>query len=108
MNELLDEFQSNELRIQEYEAKISLAISGMKEQQEILQKQNEELKEKIKLAMEQNNIKKYENDMLSITYISPSKRKSVDATKLKEEYEDIYLECLKEINVKSSIRIKLK
>ena len=108
MNELLVNYQENELKIKEFEEKISLAISGLKEQQEILQKQNDEIKEKIKQTMEEQDIKKYENDILTITYVAPTKRNTVDTTKLKEQYEEVYLDCLKETDVKSSIRIKVK
>lgn len=108
MNELLVNYQENELKIKEFEEKISLAISGLKEQQEILQKQNDEIKEKIKQTMEEQDIKKYENDILTITYVAQTKRNTVDTTKLKEQYEEVYLDCLKETDVKSSIRIKVK
>ena len=108
MDELLVNYQENELKIKEYEGKINLAIVKLKEEQEELQNKNEEIKEKIKQAMEEQDIKKYENDILAITYIAPTKRKTVDTTKLKEQYEEAYLDCLKETDVKSSIRIKVK
>jgi hypothetical protein len=45
---------------------------------------------------------------MTITYIEPTMRVSVDQKKLKQEYEEVYLECVKESSVKSSIRIKVK
>lgn len=58
--------------------------------------------------MESNGTKKYENDFIAITYVESTTRVTVDSKKLKELHEDIYNECSKVSNVKSSIRIKVK
>ena len=47
-------------------------------------------------------------DGLKFTYVGPSKRKSVDTKKLKEEHPDIYAKCLKTSQVKSSIRTSIE
>ena len=73
-----------------------------------MQTKNEEIKEQIKISMEENDIKKFENDYISITYVAPTTRTTVDSKLLKEKYEDIYKECSKVSDVKSSIRIKIK
>lgn len=47
-------------------------------------------------------------DGISFTYVSSSKRKTLDTKKLQEEHPDIYKKFLKESNVKSSIRTKIE
>ncbi|MEG2832474.1 MAG: hypothetical protein RR923_06870 [Bacilli bacterium] len=108
MNELLEVYKNNELQLSEVEKQISLAIADLQNKANDLQTKNEEIKEKLKLSMEESNTKKYENDYISITYVAPTTRNTVDSAKLKTMHEDIYNECLKVSNVKSSIRIKVK
>lgn len=108
MDELLKVYSNNEIEINNIEEKISLAISDLQEKRERLEKSNNEIKEQIKLQMEAKEIKKFENDYLTITYIAPTQRVTVDSKKLKEKYNEIYNECSKISNVKSSIRVKIK
>ena len=108
MEELLTLYTKNELELGKIEEQISLAIADLQNKQQEIQNKNEEIKEQIKLAMEQNEVKKYENDYISITYVAPTTKTTVDSKLLKEKYEDIYKECSKVSNVKSSIRIKIK
>lgn len=108
MEELLTLYANNELELGKIEEQISIAIAELQNKQQELQTKNEEIKEQIKLAMEQNEVKKYENDYISITYVAPTTRTTVDSKLLKEKYEDIYNECSKTSNVKSSLRIKIK
>ena len=58
--------------------------------------------------MEQHGITKWDNDVMTITYVAASVRSSVDSKKLLKDYPEIYSEVIKKSNVKSSIRIKLK
>lgn len=108
MEELLKLLNKNEYELAKIEEKISIALGDLLTQQEVLRNKNDEIKEKIKEAMENNEIKKYENDFISITYVAPTTRITVDSTKLKENFADIYEQCQKVSNVKSSIRIKVK
>ncbi|MEG0282939.1 MAG: hypothetical protein RR662_07170 [Clostridia bacterium] len=108
MNEFLKTFEENEIEIAKVENEISLAIADLQIKQKNLVAKNEELKEKIKLAMEENNTKKYETNLISITYVAETTRNTVDSAKLKANFEDIYNECLKTSKVKSNIRIKVK
>lgn len=65
-----------------------------------------ELKNALLNAMEQNNIKKIENDLVKITYKAPAIRKSVDTKALKEQ--GLYERFLVETEVKSSISLNWK
>lgn len=108
MKELLDLYKTNELEICEVEKKISLAIGDLQDKQKELENKNNEIKEKLLIAMEQNDTKKYENDFLTITYVAPITKNIVDSAKLKSQFIDVYNQCLKVSNVKASIRIKVK
>ena len=108
MEELLKLYSNNELQILEVEKQISLAVADLQNKQQELTSKNEELKEQIKKAMEDKDIKKFENDYIVITYVAPTTRNTVDSTKLKEQFADAYNQCLKTSDVKSSVRIKVK
>lgn len=66
------------------------------------------IKDGIKAEMEKRNILSLTVGDIDICYIAPSKRKSFDSTKFKAEHSDLYQQYLKESEVKSSIRIKVK
>lgn len=57
-------------------------------------------------AMRDNNIVKYDSPALTVTYVAPSKKRSVDVDALKKA--GLYDRYLKESVVKESIRIKVK
>jgi hypothetical protein len=67
-----------------------------------------EYKEKIQQAMEERGIKKFENEFITITYIEPTTRVSLDSKKLKEEEPDTYIKYVNQSEVKASVRIKVK
>ncbi len=70
----------------------------------------EELKENLKQAMEDNGITKWisPNGELKVTYRSATTRTSLDSKKLKEELPDIYEEYSKTSEVASSISISVE
>lgn len=109
MNEvLLNEYNKNQIAIDNLEKEITLAVSDMLNKQKELMAKNDEIKEQLKSAMENVGIKKFENDYIAITYVDATTRKTIDSAKLKEKYSDIYEDCIKVSNVKSNIRIKIK
>lgn len=68
----------------------------------------EEYKQAILQAMENNGVKKFECDALSITYVEPTTRDTIDSKTLKSELPDIYYSYCKTSNVKASVRLKIK
>ena len=68
----------------------------------------DELKKAILKEMESKQLIKLDTDNLTITYIAPSERESLDSKTLREELPDIYDAYVKISPVKPSIRIKLK
>lgn len=63
-------------------------------------------KEALRDAMEQNGIKKLENDILEATYKSATTRATVDTKKMKDE--EIYDLYVKRVPVKSSVTVEFK
>lgn len=66
------------------------------------------LKETIIKKMEENNIKSFKNDTLSITYVAPSTRESIDTTRLNQEHPELIENYKKVSNIKASVRITIK
>ena len=64
-------------------------------------------KENLLKEME-NNVLKIDTEELSISYVAPSTRETLDSKKLKEDLPDIYDLYVKFTDVKSSLRIKVK
>ena len=58
--------------------------------------------------MEKHDIKKWDNEVMIVTYVAPTTRTSIDSKKLKEDMPEVVEKYSKTSNVKSSIRIKLK
>lgn len=73
-----------------------------------LEEAKKQLKEDLLIAMEKHGVKKWDNEVMLITYTAPTTRTSIDSAKLKKDLPDVFNEYSKTSNVKSSIRIKLK
>lgn len=104
--------------IQEVETEVSVfqskevalinAISSIEQQKKALEEQSKTMREKLLQAMEQYGVKKFENDVLSVTYVAPTTRTTIDSTKLKKEMPEVAEKYQKVSNVKSSIKIVVK
>lgn len=68
--------------------------------------QEKEIKQAMLKAMEDNDIKSFENDFVKITYKAPTTRKIVDINELKDQ--GLYDMFLKEKPVKSSVMVTWK
>ena len=97
----LTTFQNQQLQVLQ---KIASVVRMKKECEE----QEKELKDKLKQAMEQCGVKKFESDVLNITYIAPSEATSIDSAKLKKKYPDIAKECSKVSKKSSYIKVEVK
>lgn len=82
-------------------AEIEMVYKKMDEERELL-------KSDLLAAMEKHGIEKWENDVMSVSYVAATTRTSVDSAKLKKELPDVFKNYCKNSNVKSSIRFKLK
>lgn len=83
-------------------------IQELEIQAKAIEAAQKDLKEALLQAMEKHNIKKWDNEVMTITYTAPTTRTSIDSAKLKKDLPDVFNEYSKTSNVKSSIRIKLK
>lgn len=73
-----------------------------------IEEQEKNLKDQLKDAMEKHGIKKFESDVLNITYVAATNSTSIDSTKLKKKYPDIASECSK-VSAKSAyIKVEVK
>jgi hypothetical protein len=73
-----------------------------------LEEQEAELKAKLKDAMEKCNIKKFESDILGITYVAETTQTSIDSVKLKKKYPDIAEECSKVSKKSAYVKVVVK
>ena len=80
---------------------LEIQAKSIKEKQDIL-------KVNILEAMEKYGLTKWDNEVMTISYIAPTTRSSIDSAKLKKELPDVAAKYTKTSNVKSSIRVKLK
>ena len=108
MDELMLALTESEKDIARIEKEMSFAILKLEAEKSNAIEKNKEIREKLKLAMEERGITGYDNEYLSITYVAPFTKTTVDSKVLKEKHPDIYEECSKTSEVKSSIRIKVK
>lgn len=66
------------------------------------------LKKAILEEMREHNLIKLETDELTLTYVAPTTRESLDTKAIKEELPQIYDTYCKLSTVKESLRIKIK
>ena len=92
------------LSLEDAEYKLAVAEQNYKKAKEYA----ETFRAKLLNAFETQNITKYESDNIKATYTAPCDHLSVDATKLKKNYPEVYNNVLKDIKVKASISITCK
>ena len=107
-SELIKSFVDNSKAIQQIEESISTAIANFQTDLEQKKKKEVDLKEALKTAMRDGEVKKFENDIISLTYIAPTQRKTIDTEKLKEEKPELWEEYSKVSEVSDSVRVKVK
>lgn len=83
-------------------------IIAIDKQMKEAKKRNDELKKGLLSLMQEHNIKSYSASKLQLTQILPTVKQSVDTSKLKEKYPDVYADCLKESAVSASLKITIK
>ncbi len=85
---------------------VILELNEFQKQKEVMELKEKKIKQAILDAMEKNEIKSFENDLVKITYIEPTTRKTVDSKALKEQ--GLYDMFLKESKVKASVKMSWK
>ena len=89
-------------------AAVIQSIADIAKQKKALEEQDKEMRKQLEKAMDQFEIKSFENDLIKITYVAPTVKTSVDSAKLKKKYPEIFNECSKNSEVKGSVRITVK
>lgn len=73
-----------------------------------LDEEEKKLKEKLKEAMEFYGVKKFESDILNITYVAETTTSTIDTSKLKKKYPEIVKECSRETKKSAYVRVSIK
>lgn len=90
---------------------VAKALRQIKEYEEAIAVYNQyvnQFKDTILIAMEENDVKSFENEDFRIVRVLPTTKSKVDLTKLKKDYPEIYKKCLTETTTKASVRVTLK
>jgi NCAIR mutase (PurE)-related protein len=107
-NELLVKFEKNQMAIAKLNKQIEKEVGHQIEKRAELEAQNADMRQAILEAMEANGVTKFDGDLITITYVAPSKRNTFDSKKFAEERPKTYEKYLRVTEVKASIRLKVK
>ena len=108
MNDFRDELITVSNGVALLDAQTAVKIAEFERKIKEIKEAEDALKAAILEEMEGKNILSIKTSDMTISYIGPSDRETLDSKRLKEEKPEIYDEYVKISPVKSSIRIKLK
>ena len=94
-------FQSHAMTVMQRIADIDL-------QRKRLEAEDKAVRQELQEAMDKYGVKKFENDILKITYVEPTTRSTIDSTRLKKELPAVAEKYTKITRVKGSVRIEVK
>lgn len=94
--------------IKENMVTITRDINEMEKTIKQLKAQQKKCLDIIKQAMEEQGIKKIENDYFTMTYVYPYEKMDIDKNKLKKDYPQVYADCVKPTQVKAQVKITIK
>ena len=104
-----EEVQTTDITLFQSKAMATMRkIAELDLQKKQLEAQDKAVRQELQEAMDKYGIKKFENDILKITYVEPTTRESIDSKKLKEELPAIAKKYTKVSQVKGSVRIEVK
>lgn len=89
-------------------ASIIKEIADIVTQKKVLEEQEKAMKETLKEAMEQYDVKSFDNEVIKVTYVAPTTSLSIDSAKLKKNYPDIAKECSKTSDKSAYVKITVK
>lgn len=107
-NELVIKFEKNYQAIAKLNREIEKAVGAQIIKKEQLEEQNTNMREAILSAMEQNDIDKFDGDLITITRVKATTRTTFDSKKFADAMPKTYAKFLKTSPVKASIRLKVK
>lgn len=83
-------------------------LTDIMQQKKRIEETEKTIREKLLIVMEEHGIKSFENEVIKLTYIAPTERKSIDSTRLKKEHPEIAEAYQKVSQVKSCVKIEIK
>ena len=89
-------------------AEVEKEIIKIEQESKKLQDRSKELRAGLLEQMQKHNVKKWVSEHLELTRKAASTRTSVDSTKLKKKYPEVYTQVLKTSNVRESLMLKIK
>lgn len=101
----------NEVILNEQNELSISVIKRIAEAEEIIRqmkKVQDDYREQLATLMGDRGIHDIENDLFKIVYFPETEKPTLDTKKLKEEHEEVYLECLKKQSSKAFVKITLK
>lgn len=105
----IKEESTNELTLFQNKAMaVMRKIAELDIQKKQLEAQDKAVRQELQEAMDKYGIKKFENDILKVTYVEPTTRTSIDSARLKKELPAIAEKYTKISQVKGSVRIEVK
>ena len=96
------------MTFQEQQVAVLQQIADLVTAKKKIEAQEKELKDKLKEAMEKYSVKKFDSDILKITYVAATTATSIDSAKLKKKYPVIAKECSKTSNKSAYIKVEVK
>lgn len=90
---------------------VTTALRQIKECEDAISVYNQyvnQFKDTILVAMEENDVKSFENEDFRLVRVLATTKSKVDLAKLKKDYPEIYEKCLIKTTTKASVRITLK
>ena len=83
-------------------------IAALVNQKKVLEDQEKTLKAALFTAMEKFGIKKFETEILTLTYVPATVAHGIDSAKLKKKYPDAAADCAKDTPRAGYVKITLK
>ena len=84
------------------------SIAELKRLESVVKDAVKKMNEDLKAYMVENGMKKIESEDLSISYVEPTTRETLDTKRLRTERPDVYDEYVKFTNVADSLRFTAK
>ena len=84
------------------------AIASLTAHKKAIEEQEKAMKAALMEAMEKYGIKKFDSDLLTLTYVAPTVTHGIDSAKLKKKYPDVAAACAKDTPKAGYVKITLK
>lgn len=107
-NELVTKLEKNQQAIARLNKEIEKAVGAQIEKRNALEAQNTEMRQAILEAMEANNVKQFDGDLIKITYVAPSMRTTFDSKRFATAMPKTYAKFLKKGITKAYVKLQVK